>query len=222
MQLLERQGPTDYVYFSVVVVCLFSIAVPAVLAVFFLQRQLEPSDSVLFGSTPIGEIMLIGPIALLSLAAAAALSRGIAGCIRRGFKMPTMDPFPTPPWAASIDWRLAGMVCATILIAVAGKGFGSYFCVTERGLFVRPPLEFSLRHYDWEDVASVTVQCRDAITRKRRRFSYVLGMSDGHYIDLSPAPGAQFAEAFESISSRLDSLSDVQYEFDISEHCCPN
>jgi hypothetical protein len=167
-----------------------------------------------------GQIMWLVPTILVSFAAAMTLSIRIAGYIRRRFKMPTVDPFPPPQlalWAASIDWRLTGIVCAVIFIAIAGKGVGSYFYVTELGLFVRPPLEFSLRHYDWEDVTSVTVQLRDDFSKTRRRFRYFLGTSDGHYIDLSPAPGARLGEAFESIASRLNSLSHVRYTFDISE-----
>jgi hypothetical protein len=120
---------------------------------------------------------------------------------------------------------LAGGIAGVVLILVGAKGFGSHFYVTENGVSVRPPLEFSMRHYEWKDVTTVSVRCRHAISRSRSRFRYILKMSDGYEVDLSSALlgataklraayAARFAASIESISSRLPS---IRYEFDVSQ-----
>jgi hypothetical protein len=42
-------------------------------------------------------------------------------------------------------------------------------------------------------------------------------MSDGHEIDLAQVSPRRLSPAFEQLTSRLDSLPGVRYEFDISE-----
>jgi hypothetical protein len=214
---LERPRNEDYVFLAVVCVCIFS-TIPVAIAVFLLQRQLAPGDSFLFEPTPIGELMLLVPTLLLSMVPAVALSKYIADRIRHWLKMAPADPLLAPALAASArstNWKLVGTILAALLVAIGGKGFGSYFYLTERGLSVRPPLEFSLRHYQWEDVAAVSMRCRPS--RKGPGFRYVLRMSDGVDIDFGRGLTPRFASAFERITSRLDSLSGVRYEFDISE-----
>lgn len=102
-----------------------------------------------------------------------------------------------------------------LLVAIAGKGFGSYFYLTDRELAVREALETSLRHYQWDDVAAVSIGCRSSSQGPSLR--YVLRMSDGHEIDLAQVSPRRLSPAFEQLTSRLDSLPGVRYEFDISE-----
>ena len=90
-----------------------------------------------------------------------------------------------------------------------------YFYLTETELAVRAPLETSLRHYEWDDVAVVSIACRSS--RKGPSLRYVLRTSDGQTIDFSRVPAWRLAPVFERITSRLDSLAGVRYEFDISE-----
>jgi hypothetical protein len=138
-------------------------------------------------------------------------------------------PVPVAAWAQSIkqsiNWRLAGGIAGVILISIGAKGLGSYFYVTEDGVSVRPPLEFSMRHYEWKDVTTVSVRCRHSLTRSKSRFRYILRMSDGYEVDLSLAllgptaklRAASAARFAESISSRLNMVPSIRYEFDISQ-----
>jgi hypothetical protein len=82
-----------------------------------------------------------------------------------------------------------------------------------------------MRHYEWKDVITVSVHCRDSLTRSKRRFHYILKMSDGYEVDLSgslygitlkrrTAYAARFAEI---VSSYLNTALNVSYEFDVSE-----
>jgi hypothetical protein len=121
--------------------------------------------------------------------------------------------------------RLAGGIVGVILTLIAAKGFGSYFYVTESGISVRPPLEFSMRHYEWKDVVTVSVHSRDAIAKSKRRFRYILKMSDGYAVDLSGALSAitvkrrtAYATRFaEIVPSHLNTAPNISYEFDVSE-----
>jgi hypothetical protein len=131
--------------------------------------------------------MFLIPTILFSFLAAFRVAWTLAKWVRRGLRMPDKVPLPVPRDWQSINWRLAGGIAGVILILIAAKGFGSYFYVTESGISVRPPLEFSMRHYEWKDVITVSSYCRESITRSKRRFHYILKMSDGYEVDLSGA-----------------------------------
>jgi len=204
-----------------VFVLIFAISFPllGVIAAMSLQERLAPGDAFFFGQTPAGWFMLFTGIVALSLGPIVALAMYVADRVRHFLKIPPSDPLPAHVWAAAWvaagNWRVVGAIVAAFLVAVAGTGFGSYFYLTERELAVRAPLEASLRHYKWDDVAAVSVGCRTS--RKGPRFSYVLRMSDGHDINFDRVPPWRLAPVFERMTSRLDSLSGVRYEFDISE-----
>jgi hypothetical protein len=173
--------------------------------------------------------MFAVPAILLGLVPATAAALILTKWIRRGLRMPDIPPVQLGAWAKSIDWqsinwRLVGGIAGVILIALAAKGFGSYFCVTEDGVSVRPPLEFSMRHYEWKDVTTVSVHCRESPTRRKSRFRYALEMSDGYDVDLSSAllgPTGKLREAsaarFAATISRPNMPPSVRYEFDVSE-----
>lgn len=209
----------DGIFVVVTSVFVISFAVLGMIAAMSLQEQLAPSDAFLFGRTPVGFNMLFGGMVLLILGPVFALALYVADRIHHSFKIPPADPLPAHVWAqawtASGNWRVVGAIAAAFLLAVVGKGFGSYFYLTERELAVRAPLETSLRHYQWDDVAAVFAGCR--IIGKGPRLTYVLRMSDGHDIDFARVPPLRLAPVFERMASRLDSLSGVRYEFDISE-----
>jgi hypothetical protein len=109
-----------------------------------------------------------------------------------------------------------------ILFAVGAQGFGSYFYLTEYGVSVRPPLEFSMRHNEWKDVTIASVRCR-YVTRKLR-FRYFIKMSDGCEVELSNAllgataklRAASAARLAASIS-RLSIAPGILYEVDVSQ-----
>jgi hypothetical protein len=228
----EPSQQTNYVFIVVACVCVFIIAIPLGVAVSSLQRLLQPADSVFFGPTENGVIMFLVPTILIGLVLATAAALILNKWIRRGLRMPEMAPIPAlaahaqvePIWQ-SINWRLAGGIAGVILIVVGAKGFGSYFYVTESGISVRPALEFSMRHYEWKDVTTVSVRCIDSIVKTKNRFRYILTMSDGYEEDLSSALGATtqkvraaYAARFaEIIPSRLNTMPHIAYYFDVSE-----
>jgi hypothetical protein len=138
-------------------------------------------------------------------------------------------PFPIAAWAQSIKqsinaW-LAGGITGVILVLVAAKGLGSYFYVTESGVSVRPPLELSMRHYEWKEVITVRVDCIQSIVKRKNRFHYILKMSDGYEVDLSNALSAlteklrvaSAARFAESIPSHLSTVPSILYEFNVSQ-----
>jgi hypothetical protein len=216
----EHPQQTNYVFVALLCICFFIFGFPVGATIFSLQDRLQPADSVLFGHTPIGGIMLAVPTVLISFVPTIAVALTFTRWIRRRLRMPDMAPVQLGAWAKSIDmrsmnWRLAGGIAAIVLILVGAKGFGSYFYVAENGVFVRPPLEFSMRHYEWKSVATVSVRCRD--TTRASRFRYILEMSDGYEVHLSRARVAQFADSIEKVASRLDRLPDIRYEFDVSQ-----
>jgi hypothetical protein len=211
-----------------VCICILLGIIPLGVAIFGLQRLLlQPADSVLFGPTPLGVLMCLVPTILIGLVLSFMAARPLSHWIRRGLRMPDIDPpFPVAAWAQSIDWRLPARVAAVILIAVAAKGLGSYFYVTESVISVRPPLEFSMRHYEWKDVTTVRVRCiHSAVVKSKNRFRYILDMSDGYEVDLSSALSAitqkrraAYAARFaESIPSHLNTLPNILYEFNVSQ-----
>jgi hypothetical protein len=210
---------TDGIFMILLLVFAISFPMLGAIGAMFLQEQLAPSDTFLFGQTHTGLAMLVGPAALLSLGPAFALAMYAADRIRHALKIPPADPLPAhawaAAWAASASWRATGAIAAVLLVAIAGKGFGSYFYLTDRELAVREALETSLRHYQWDDVAAVSIWCRSSSQGPSLR--YVLRMSDGHEIDLAQVSPRRLSPAFEQLTSRLDSLPGVRYEFDISE-----
>ncbi len=209
----------DGIFMILVSVFLISFAILGLISAMSLQERLAPSDAYLFGQTPAGSIMLVGGMAPLILGPAFALAMYVADRVRHFLKIPPADPLPAHVWAAAWasagNWRVVGAIAAAFLVAVAAKGFGSYFYLTERELAIRAPLEASLRHYQWDDIAAVSVRCYSS--SKGPRVRYVLRMSDGHVIDFDRVPPRRFALVFDRMTSRLDSLSGVRYEFDISE-----
>ena len=142
--------------------------------------------------------------------------------------MPERVPFAW--WAEfvmeAMYWRLVGGLAGVILIAIGVKGLGSYFYLTESSISVRPPLEFSMRHYQWKDVTTVSVRCRHStIVKSKNRFRYIFTMSDGYEVDLSQAllgatsklRAASAARFAETIPSLLDGVPSIRYEFDVSQ-----
>lgn len=227
----EHPQQTDYVYVGCICFLIFGV-VPLGVAAFSLQRLLlQPADSVLFGPTPIGEMMCLVPIILIGFVLSIMAAQPLAKWIRRSLKMPDKAPLIVAARAGSIidwlsiNWRLVGGIAGVILVLVAAKGFGSYFYVTESGVSVRPPLEFSVRHYEWKEVAAVRVRCiHSTIVKSKNRFRYILKMSDGYEVDLSYALStitqklrAVYAARFaESIPSHLNTVPNILYEFDVS------
>ena len=225
----DQQQQQDYIFVAILCVC--ALIVPAVGAgVMSLQRLLQPADSLLFGPTPNGQLMFVIPTILIGLLASFRVAWTITRWIRRGLRMPDKNPLVVAAWAKSIDWqsinwRLVAGIAVVILMLIAAKGFGSYFYVTESGLSVGPPLEFSMRHYEWKDVTTVSVHCRHSISRRKSRFRYILKMSDGYEVDLSSAlsgitmkvRAASAARFAESIPSHLNTVPSILYEFDVSQ-----
>jgi hypothetical protein len=171
------------------------------------------------------------PAILIGLLASFRVAWPLTRWIRRSLRMPDKDLLPVGAWAKSIDWqsidwRLVAGIAGVILMLVAAKGFGSYFYVTESGVSVRPPLEFSMRHYEWKDVTTVSVHCRDSISKRERRFRYVLEMSNGQEVDLSRAlygisarlRAASAVRFAEFIPSHLNTVLGMRYEFDVSQN----
>jgi len=208
----------DGIFIIFMSVFLISFVILEAVATMSLQERLAPNDAYLFGQTPAGSMMLTGGMALPILGPVFALAMYVADRVRYFLKIPPSDPLPFHVWAAAWtragNWRVVGAITVAFLVAVAGLGLRSYFYVTESELAVRSPLEDSLRHYRWDDVAAVFVA--SPFSGKGPQFRYVLRMSDGHDIDFSRVPRGRLASAFERIADRLDSLSGVRYEFDIS------
>lgn len=226
----EQSQRTDFVYCGVVCILIFGV-VPVGVATFSLQRLLlQPADSVLFGPTPIGELMFVIPTILIGCLASFRVGWTLARWIRRRLRMPYIDLIPDGAWAKSkylqsINWRPAAGIAGVILMLIAAKGFGSYLYAAESGVSVRSPLEFSMRHYEWQDVTTVRVHCRDSMSERKRRFRYVLEMSDGQEVDLSKAlygasaklRAASAVRFAEFIPSHLNAVPSIRYEFDISQ-----
>lgn len=226
----RHQQQTDYIFVAVLCVCVLIIPVPVGVGVFSLQRLLQPADAVLSGPTADGELMLAIPTILVGCLASFRVAWILTRRIRRRLRMPDKDLLPDGSWAKSIDWqsinwRLVAGIAEVILTLIAAKGFGSYFYVTESGVSVRTPLQFSMRHYEWKDVITVSVRCRHSIVKRKNRFRYVLEMSDGQEVDLSGAffsvsPKLRAASAVrfaEFIPSHLNTVPSIRYEFDISQ-----
>jgi hypothetical protein len=226
----DHQQQPDYIFVGVLCVCALIIPVPVAVGVSSLQRLLQPADSVLFGPTPNGELMFAIPTILIGILASFRVARTLTRRIRRGLRMPDKDLLPDGAWAKSIDWqsinwRPAAGIAGVILMLVAAKGLGSYSYVTESGVSVRSPLEFSMRHYEWKDVTTVRVHCRDSMSKRKRRFRYVLEMSNGQEVDLSRAlygasaklRAASAVRFAEFIPSHLNAVPSIRYEFDVSQ-----
>lgn len=226
----DHQQQPDYMFVAVLCICVLIIPVSAGIGMMSLQRLLQPAEAVLFGPTADGELMCVIPMILLSLLASFRVAWPLTRRIQRGLRMPDKVPLLVAAWVESrdrhsINWRLAAGIAGVILLLIAAKGFGSTFYVTESGVFVRPPLEFSMRHYQWRDVTTVTVHCRHSIVKRENRFRYILQMSDGQEVDLSgalssvsPRLRAALAVRFAAfIPSRLNTVPSIRYEFNVSQ-----
>ena len=229
----EHPQQENLLYAWVMAICTLIGIPPLGLAALSLQRLLlQPADSVLFGPTEIGLLMFLVPIILIGLVLSMMAAWPLTNWIRRALRMPHVA-HPLPPaawarltaWAQSVNWRLAGGIAGVILITVGAKGLGSYFYVTEEGVSLRPPVEFSMRHYEWKDVTTVSVRYRQSLAERKSRFRYLLKMSDGYEVDLTlalqrptaklrAAPAARFAESIPSLLNRVPS---IRYEFDVSQ-----
>jgi hypothetical protein len=174
--------------------------------------------------------MFVIPIILIGGLVSFRVGWTLARWIRRRLRMPYIDLIPDGAWAKSIDWqaitwRPAAGIAGVILTLIAAKGLGSYVYVTESGVSVRSPLEFSMRHYEWNDVTTVRVHCRDSMTKRKRQFRYALEMSNGQEVDLSKAlygastklRAASAVRFAEFIPSHLNAVPSIRYEFDISQ-----
>lgn len=217
MSLLARLRQADYLDVAVMGLCAAAL-IPVAIALVLLQRLMEPGDSLLFGPTPIGIILMAGPVALFMVPATVALWGILTPWIRQILRKPTplLIPQPMAAWAEAVNWSIVGTIFAVALLAVAAKGFTSYFYLDQRGLSVRPPFELALRRYDWANVVAVTIRCQPT-AKRRPRLDYVLEMSDGYEIELTLAPMHRFAASLPVVSSLLRSSPNVQYRFEVSE-----
>jgi hypothetical protein len=224
----EHKQESNYLLFvAIVFLCVLLITLLPALGIISLQRVFQPADSLLFGSTVDGKLMLLVPIIVFGMVAAFLTAWPLTNWIQRVLRLPLKAPNFLADQAKLVDWkpwRLAGGVAVVVLILVAAKGFGSYFYVTENGISVRPPLELSMRHYEWKDVTAVWVRCIRSIVKSKNRFHYILKMSDGYEVDLATALDATtqkvraaYAERFaEVIPSHLDAVPNILYQFDVS------
>jgi hypothetical protein len=71
----DHQRQPDYIFVGVLCPCVLIIPVPVGAGVFSLQRLLQPADSVLFGPTPNGELMIAIPTILIGLLASFRVAR---------------------------------------------------------------------------------------------------------------------------------------------------
>jgi hypothetical protein len=225
----EHKQESNYLlYVSIVFLCVLPFVLFPALGIISLQRVFQPADSLLFGSTVDGKLMLLVPTIVLGMLAAFLTAWPLTKWIQRVLRLPDRAPIFLAEQAKSVDWkhwRIAGGITGVVLILVAAKGFGSYFYVTESGISVRPPLEFSMRHYEWKDVTAVWVRCMHSkISKTENRFRYILRMSDGYEVDLATALDATtqkvraaYAERFaEVIPSHLNSVPSILYQFEVS------
>ena len=220
MSLLARLRQADYLDVAVMALCAAAL-IPPIIAFVPLQRLMEPGDSLLFGPTRIGIILMVVPIAIFIVPATVALWGILTPWIRQILRKPAplpppFIPPPMPAWAEGTTGRTVGTIFAVALLVVFAKGFTSYFYVNQRGLSVRPPFELALRRYDWANVVAVTILCQPGVKRDPR-FDYVLEMSDGYEIELTRAPMHRFAASLPVVSSLLRSSPNVQYRFAVSE-----
>jgi hypothetical protein len=82
-----------------------------------------------------------------------------------------------------------------------------------------------MSHYEWKDVTTVRLHCRDSMSKRKRRFRYVLEMFNGQEVDLSKAlygasaklRAASAVRFAEFIPSHLNAVPSIRYEFDISQ-----
>ncbi|MGH8760103.1 MAG: hypothetical protein ACREVW_11425 [Burkholderiales bacterium] len=224
----ENPQQENLVYAGVVCILVFGV-VPVGFAALSLQRLLlQPADSVLFGPALFGELMVLVPIIVFGVVLSFVAAWPLTNWIRRVLRMRHVAyPVPRAAWEQliKVNWRLIGGIAGVILITVGAKGFASYFYVTEGGVSVRPPLEFSMRHYEWTDVTIVRVHYRHSLARSKSRFRYILEMSDGYEVDLTlallrptaklrAASAARFAESIPSLLNRVPS---IRYGFDVSQ-----
>ena len=222
MSLLARLRQADYLDVAVMALCAAALISPMI-ALVLLQRLMEPGDSLLFGPTRIGIILMVVPVAIVIVPATVALWGILTPWIRQilrkpapRFLPPLFTPPPMPAWAEAVNWTTVGTIFAVALLVVAAKGFTSYFYLDQRGLSVRPPFELALRRYDWANVVAVTIRCQPS-AKRHPRFDYVLEMSDGYEIELTLAPKHRFAASLPVVSSLLRSSPNVQYRFGVSE-----
>jgi hypothetical protein len=99
----EPPRQPDYVFVGVASACVFILVVPLAVAAFSLQRLLQPADAVLFGPTPIGEIMFAVPAILLGLVPAITAALAVANRVLRGLSMPEVALPPVAAWAQSMN-----------------------------------------------------------------------------------------------------------------------
>lgn len=220
MSLLARLRQADYLDVAVMALCAAAL-IPPIIALGPLQRLMEPGDSLLFGPTRIGIILMVVPVAIFIVPATVALWGILTPWIRQILRKPApaplfLPPLPMPAWAEAVNWSTVGTIFAVALLVVAAKGFTSYFYLDQRGLSVRPPFELALRRYDWANVVAVTIRCQPS-AKRRPRLDYVLEMSDGYEIELTLAPKHRFAASLPVVSSLLRSSPNVQYRFEVSE-----
>jgi hypothetical protein len=224
-----HEQEADYIYLASVCVCVVPFSVVPAVGIFSLQRRLQPADSLLFAPTVDGESMILIPTIMLGALAAFWIAWPLTKWIRRTFGLPDKDPIVVADWAKSawkeINWRFVGGIAGVVLIPIVTQGFRSYFYATESGISVRPPLEFSMRHYEWRDVTTVRVRCiHSPMVKSKRGLRYILKMSDGYEVDLSPAlramtqtARAAYAARFaEIIPSHLNTVASIVYAFEVS------
>ena len=209
----------DGVFLLVLSVCVIASALIGAIAIDFLQQRWAPGDAFLLGQAPADSRLLIVPTMLSCTVPAVVLAMHVSDRIHRHLRLAPIESliasFGASLWAARASFRATASIAAALLAATAVVGFRSYFYVTDTELAVRSPLEDSLRHYRWNDVAVVFLTCRTSSDGVR--FSYVLQMTDGRDVDFARVPVRHLAPVLERIGASLDVVSGIQYEFDVAE-----
>src|SRR5512145_2110096 len=121
MSLLARLRQADYLDVAVMALCAAAL-IPPIIALVALQRLMEPGDSLLFGPTRIGIILMAVPVAIFIVPATVALWAILTPWIRQILRKPALllpplfIPPPMPAWAEKVNWSTVGTIFAVALL----------------------------------------------------------------------------------------------------------
>ncbi len=186
-----------------------------------LQAARCPQDAFCWASSQIATALQVAPLAFPSLGPGFLAANWIAASIPGGgqFFNQARDAGPNDP---AVPRQLLKF-CSMLLAATLPVSFAAslcLFCLQPQAIAYQPYPWTGLRHYAWQDVVTLTADCRYRSGRYAGWYKQlILGMRDGAALDLMTWPAAA-VRAYPKIARALHGQA---YSFDKSgvDRGCP-
>jgi len=181
-----------------------------------MQNRLFPADVIFSSGTEWGQIVMIAPLMFLSLPTGAMLTDFIILSIpsaRKDFEEELNGPKQGWRKSSMLFYRKMIIIFMLVLIPVSMVGFYNYFYITPAGITLRPMFSIKEKHYDWNDIVRIQVNCLKA--DNGYIWNYVVYMRDGENVDFLRPLDRKFIKVSDKVKPFIKAQKNIIYTYSL-------